>query len=160
MSIHILLTERIRTWIRPFVWGLGITLMIGIAGCRSPKVTAINPSDYPNVPQEKRQEALSIYVAWDGGGGETWKHAFSADGIIVRTGKPPQPEQDGFVMADDELPGGLTMWFRGVSPGDVVVVFTTKDNRGKTVAVHQYAIRVYDDLKLSLLHEELKSFRK
>ena len=160
MSIHTLSTEKIRAWIRPFVWGLGITLMIGIAGCRSPKVTAINPAGYPNTPQDKRHEALSIYLAWDGGSGETWKYAFSADGVIEQTGKPSQPEQEGIIMADDELPGGLTMWFRGLSPGDVVVVFTTKDNRGKTVAIHQYAVRVYDDLRLSLLHEEFKNFRK
>jgi hypothetical protein len=139
-----------------------------LTGCGSPKVQTLNPGDYPDVSEDKRSEALPIYIEWNGAGGETWEYAFSVDDIIEEGSEPIQQQEeeaegdDGIpldVPLDYNPPGGRTIWFQGLSPGDVVVTFTTENSKGKVVEIEQYAIRVYDDLKLAILHEEDNSFR-
>jgi hypothetical protein len=99
-------------------------------------------------------------MAWDGAGGETWEYAFSADIIAEGSEPPPPPEEEGIIVAPlFEAPGGRKIWFQGLSPGDVVVTFTTKNSKGKVVEIEQYAIRIYEDLKLAVLHKEDSSFR-
>jgi len=125
-------------------------------------VEALDPGDYEDVPEDRRLEVLSIYMAWDGAGGETWIYELSAENVVGECGPPPKPEPapDGMeIFLDDELPGGRTLWFKGVSPGDVVIAFTTKNEKGKVVDIQQYAVRVYDDLRLALLHAEHNSYR-
>ena len=120
----------------------------------------LNPGDYPDPPENQILEFLSIYIAWNGPGGETWDYEYSAGGIVEECGKPAQPEEDDeLLFIEDELPGGRTLWFKGVSPGDVVLTFTTQSDSGETVDIQQYAIRVFDDLRLGLLHTEHESFR-
>ena len=129
-----------------------------LVGCVSPKVKALNPGDYPEPPESQRYEVLPIYVAWNGVGSETWTYETNMAYIIREGSKPPQPIE-GDVIIEDELPGGRTIWFLGISPGDVVVTFTIQDNTGKVVDIRQYAIRVYENLQLALLHYEYNSFR-
>ena len=127
-------------------------------------VKVLNPADYPDSPDAQRVLVLSIYVAWNGAGGETWAFETSVNGIIEESSAPPsrKPEQDedGFIIIEDVLlPGGRDIWFKGTKPGDVVLTIITKSNKGKIVDIQQHAIRVYQDLKLSLLHTETESFR-
>ena len=139
---------------------VGLVPFLSLTGCGASMVKALNLADYPDPPEDQRYELLSIYVAWNGAGGETWTYEVSADDVIEEGSPPPQPEDDEFnIYIDEELPGGRTIWFKGVSPGAVELTFTTKDDSGKVVAIQQYAIRVYEDLRLALLHEEYNNFR-
>ena len=125
-------------------------------------VEALKPGDYEDVPEDKRLEALSIYMAWNGAGGETWICEFNTENVVEECGPPPKPEPvpGGMeIFLDDELPGGRTLWFKGVSQGDVVIAFTTKNEKEKIVDIQQYAVRVYDDLRLALLRAEHNSYR-
>jgi len=108
--------------------------------------------DHPDPPEDQRVESLSIYIAWDGGS-QTWEMAFSEEGVIEECGPPPPPEdgEDEINFYDDELPGGRTIWFRGVRPGDVKLLFTIVNEDGIVGHAQQYAIRVFDDLTLALL---------
>ena len=121
-------------------------------------------SAYPDPPENQRVEYLSIYMAWDGAGGEYWDYEVSAEGIIEESGPPPAPEKiegdDGIdILVEDELPGGRTLWFVGVSPGDTALTFITRNEGGETVAIQMHIIRVYEDLKIALLHEESSNNR-
>jgi hypothetical protein len=124
-----------------------------------------NDSDYPDPPEDQRDETFNVYMAWDGAGGETWDYAFSVDGILEECDQPlPEPEpgsEDGdeIVIYEDTPPGGLMVWFRGVSPGDVVVTFTTYDANEEVVAIQQYTVRVFDDLKVAQLDEVIDDYR-
>ncbi|GHU61433.1 hypothetical protein AGMMS49983_01140 [Clostridia bacterium] len=134
-----------------------------LAGCGSPKVASLNPGDYPDPPADERYDVLPVYMAWDGGSGETWAYEFSVDGLLEEGSRPPEPEpaedEDFLVVPEDDPPGGRTIWFQGVSPGDVVITFTTKSDKGKVVDIQQYAIRVYEDRSLALLQSEQHDFR-
>jgi len=129
-------------------------------GCGSPAVGTADLDDYPDAPDDQRHERLSIYMAWDGGGGETWDYELSVENVISESSPPPvEEEEDGLILVFDELPGGRTLWFEGVTPGDVVLTFTTKNNSGEVVDIQKYVIRVYDDLRLATLHTESNNFR-
>jgi hypothetical protein len=134
-----------------------------LAGCNSPTVTTLNPERYPDPPEEERYEALPIYIAWDMMGGETWTYEISPDGILEEGSQPPkQPEPEtGEEILDEDYdpPGGRSVWFVGVSPGDAVVMFTTKSDKDEVVNIRQCAVRVYDDLTLALLHDEVDNSR-
>jgi len=94
-------------------------------------------------------------MAWNGAGGETWEYTTSAEGVIEECGPSPKPapndDDDMVVFEEDELPGGVTLWFSGAAPGDVDITFTTKNADGKTVYIQKYTIRVFDDLRLAEL---------
>jgi len=129
-------------------------------GCGSPAASTADLDDYPDTPDDQRHERLSIYVAWDGGSGETWDYELSVENVIAESSPPPSVEaEDGVIFVDDELPGGITLWFEGVTPGDVALTFTTKSDAGEVVDIQKYVIRVYDDLRLAILHTESNSFR-
>ena len=137
------------------------TLMLAcalLAGCSASHLAPLNPSDYPNPPQAQRYEALPVYIAWNGLGGESWTYAFSAEDIVKEGSRPRQPQEEN-VITEDDPPGGRSVWFQGVSPGDTVITFTIRNARGQVKDILQYAIRVYEDLKLALLHAESKHFR-
>jgi hypothetical protein len=51
------------------------------------------------------------------------------------------------------------LWFRGVAPGDVVATFTTYDANEEVVAIKQFTLRVFDDLKVALLDDEFADYR-
>ena len=142
-------------------------IIITITGCGNTNIETIAPDNYPDSPENERHESLSIYMAWDGAGGETWDYELSVTGIIEEGGQPPSApdgvyeDEDGFLTldADFDPPGGRSIWFKGVRPGDVVVTFTIINDQEKIVDIQQYTIRVYDDLRLSLLHSESESYR-
>lgn len=129
-----------------------------LAGCACRNLATLNPGDYPDPPQVQRHEVVSIYIAWNGVGGETWTPAFSAKGIMEECG-PSRQAQEENVIVEHEMPGGRTLWFRGVSPGELVVTFTIRNTKGKIMHIQQHAVRVYEDLKLAMLHTELRHFR-
>ena len=129
-------------------------------GCGSPAGSAVDADDYPDIPSDQRHERISIYMAWDGGGGETWDYDLSAENVISESSPPPPVDTgDGIMVFEDELPGGITLWYEGAAPGDVVLTFTTRSSTGEVVGVQKYVIRVYDDLRLAILHSESDSFR-
>jgi hypothetical protein len=134
-------------------------------GCSPKEADVLDTGDFPDPPADQRHEILPIYMAWDGAGGETWEYEFSAEGVIEEGSSPNPPggmyeDEDGMtIVLDEDPPGGRTIWFQGVSPGDVVVTFTTVDENGKVVDIQKYTIRVYEDMNLALLHSEQESFR-
>lgn len=148
------------------IWVAITTLaLVVFVGCTKPQAEALNPSDYPDPPMEEHVDALPLYIAWDGAGGESWEYKCSPEGIIEEDNEPPRPEpsadEDGMTIIEEmDPPGGRTVWFYGTAPGDVVIKFTTQNNKGQVVDIQQYAIRVYDDLKLVLLHMEQENFRE
>jgi hypothetical protein len=120
------------------------------------------PKDYSDSPEERWREVLPIYAAWNGFDEHCTFH-FDKQGIIEEGNPPPRPQAtDGetVLLPEEDPPGGRTFWFRGLSPGDAVITFTTKKHSGKVVYVRQYAIRVHPGLRLDLLHEEHTDFRK
>ena len=129
------------------------------AGCASRNCATLNPGAYPDPPPMHRHEVVSIYIEWNSLGGEYWTQAFSAKGIVEECG-PPRRAREENVIAEDEMPGGRTLWFRGLSPGDLVMMFTIRNAKGEIMHIRQYAVRVYEDLKLALLHAESRHFRE
>jgi hypothetical protein len=143
---------------------IAMLTLVAFTGCSAPQVKALNPGDYADPAEEERAEALPVYIAWDSMGGETWEYTFSVDGVIEEGNEPASPDpyvdEDGMTVIEEiDAPGGRSVWFYGVSPGDVVVTFTTEDSQGKVVDIQQYAIRVYDNLQLALLHYQYDDFR-
>ena len=138
-----------------------LSALLIFAGCSSsaPMVNPLVPSDYPDPPASERLIAQPIYMAWDGINGESWSYEFSKDGIIEECSEPTYDPEDENAIEMEELPGGRYVWFQGVSPGDVVVTFTTKNAKGKVVSIQQTAFRVFDDLTIALLHSENENFR-
>ena len=125
-------------------------------------VEALNPDDYEDTPEDKRLDVLPIYMAWNGAGGETWTYGLSAENAVEECGPPPKPKPtpgEIEIFMEYDPPGGRTLWFKGVSQGDVVIAFPTKNEKGKVVDIQQYAVRVYDDLRLALLRAEHNSYR-
>ena len=144
---------------RLVVFTVLIPLLMSPAGCSPPAATPTEPDAYPDAPEDQRHERLSIYIAWDGFN-ETWDYEVSAESVISESGPPSREEaEDGIVFEDIELPGGRTLWFKGLSPGDVVLTFTIKTYEGEAVDIQRYTIRVYDDLRLAILHSESTSLR-
>jgi hypothetical protein len=143
---------------------MAMLALVAFTGCGVPKVEALNPGDYADPAQEEWVDALPIYIAWDAMGGETWEYEFSVDGVIEEGSQPALPEpnvdEDGMTVIEEfDAPGGRSVWFYGVSPGDVVVTFTTKSSGGKVVGIQQSAVRVHDDLKLAYLEYQYDDFR-
>ena len=131
---------------------LACLLFWSLSGCE--------PSKKDNDPDEdKRYEALSVYIAWNGAGGETMSYDFSGEGVIKEGDPPERPEEDGTTFFEDELPGGRTFWFRGVSKGDATATFTIKNDAEETVYIYEYVFRVHDDLSLTLLREDQNDLR-
>ena len=116
----------------------------------------LNPKDYPDTPVEQWREALPIYVEWNGSD-EHCDYQIDRAGVIAEGSPPSQPKTDDgeiVIHTDDDLPGGRTFWFRGLSCGNAVITFTIKKHSGKVVSARQYAIRVYGDLRLDILNSE------
>ena len=144
---------------------ISILSVMLLTGCgSSDDIKALDPTDYKDPPEDQWKEVLSIYIAWDGAGGEVWEYEMSEKGIVEECGPPAKPaaeEEEDLLTIDegDDPPGGRSVYFRGLSPGDVVITFTTENDSGEVVDVQQYAIRVFDDLRLALLHEERTNLR-
>ncbi|MDL2237299.1 hypothetical protein LJC56_05660 [Christensenellaceae bacterium OttesenSCG-928-K19] len=139
---------------------VAVLALAALAGCGTPKIDVLNPGEYDNPPGDEWADALPIYMAWDGAGGESWEYEFSAEGVVEEGGAPAPPEsEDGIVLEEYDPPGGRTVWFYGVSPGDVTITFTTENSNGKVVDIQQYAVRVNDEMQLALLHQQNDNFR-
>ena len=138
------------------------SVLIALAGCNgnTPKVDPLVPGDYPDPPAEEILDAQCVYVSWDGANSESIGYELSATGIIEEGGGPTAPaSEDEEAIESTEASKGIDIWFHGVSPGEVVVTFTTKNEEGKVVGIQQTAFRVYDDLTIANLHTEGESYR-
>jgi len=114
--------------------------------------------EYADPAQSGRHERLPLYIAFNGGV-EFFRYKYGWDGLIEETGPPSPTPGSGYVYEDEFAPGGATLWFRGVEPGNVVLTFITEDLDGRVVALKHIAVRVYDDMRLAVLHEEHISYR-
>lgn len=133
------------------------------AGCGKAAPAPTSTAHLPDPPEDEWLYELPIYWAWNmmPEAKEGWDYTFSREGVVEegRRDAPATGQEGDGVLEDLEAPGGRTVYFRGVAPGDVVITFTTKQNGKKVLDVNHYTVRVYEDLRLALLDTEHHSYR-
>jgi hypothetical protein len=139
-------------------------MIIIMASCTKTASDAGTSVEHTDPPKSERVEALSIYMAWNGAGGESIDYSFYKEGVIEETSRPVNTsesgEEDVIAIEDLDAPGGRNFWFKGVIPGDVEMLFTVTSEAGKTVYEERYAIRVYDDLTLAVISKNTADMRE
>ncbi|MDL2253341.1 hypothetical protein LJC49_04620 [Ruminococcaceae bacterium OttesenSCG-928-I18] len=140
---------------------LALALLLPVVllfGCDA-KTPEIDTAQYSDAPKEERLHEIVIYWAFNTGSyEESWTYVFSQEGIVEEGYSEVPNEQDivldengqEMVQRPEEMPGGASNFFHGAAPGDVIITFTTTKGK-KVLDETAYVVRVYDDLRLSIL---------
>ena len=127
-----------------------------LAGCGQKK--AIDTAQYPDPPASEWLYTLTVYWAFNTGGGEYPGYTLSAEGVVEEgtredpAATPPPGAVEGELVLDDlPMPGGRDYSFRGAAPGDVVLTMHTENEKGKTVHQRTYVLRVNENLQIAVL---------
>lgn len=130
-----------------------VVAMVLLAGCSGAAGGSIDTSGYPDPPEDERLYTMTIYWPLDIMGGDSPMYLFDREGI-VEEGSREDPNavkaDSGFEIFDTPPPGGREFYFRGITPGDVVLTIRN-ENKGKITYECKYILRVYSDLRLALL---------